>query len=141
MQKSFGSLFVLTCFLFCLTAFVGCGKGDGLCSVEGTVTLDGVPVATGTINFGPMAGQHGTATGAKIVDGKYSAKASEGEMVVSVYSQKLEKLENPTEDDKAHGVTERRVELIPEKYNRQSELKCTIKPGKNTVDFDLKTGE
>ena len=141
MQKSFGSLFVLSCFLFCLAAFVGCGKNDGLCSVEGTVTLDGAPVADGTINFGPMAGQHGTATGAKIVDGKYSARASEGEMVVSVYAYKMEKIENPTEDDIAHGVTERQVNLVPEKYNRQSELKCTIKSGKNTVDFDLKSGE
>ena len=137
MRKSFVQFAALSCVLLCLTAlFVGCQKNDGLCSVEGTVTLDGTPLADGTINFGPMAGSHGTATGAKITDGKYSARASEGDMVVTIRSQKKETVQDPE-----HGEMISMTELIPEKYNQQSELKATIQPGKNTFDFDLKTAE
>lgn len=116
----------------CLAAFVGCGKNDGLCTVEGTVTLDGAPLADGTINFGPMAGASGTATGAKIVNGKYSARASEGEMVVNIHSQKKE-----TTRDEDGRESLNLTELIPAKYNQESELKASIGPGKNVCNFDL----
>ena len=136
MRKKIVSIIAFSCILTCFVAIVGCQKNDGLCSVEGTVTLDGAPLAEGTINFGPMAGSHGTATGAKITDGKYSARASAGEMVVTVRSQKRETVQDPD-----HGEMITATEIIPEKYNQQSELKATIQPGKNTFDFDLKTTE
>ena len=120
---------------------VGCKPDDGLCSVEGAVTLDGQPLADGTINIGPMVGQPGTAVGGKIVNGVYKVRASEGEMIVTIRSQKAETIENPTEDDIAHGVTERMVEQIPARYNQQSELKMTVNKGKNTVNFDLTSEE
>ena len=118
----------------CVAALVGCGKDKGLCSVEGTVTLDGVPLESGTINFGPMAGASGTATGGKNEGGKYSIKASEGEMVVTIRSQKQE-----TETDADGRQILKREEIIPEKYNQASELKKTVSKGKNTIDFDLKS--
>lgn len=130
---------VLCCALACAACFSGCVKPDGLCSVEGTVTLDGQPIENGRINMGPMVGQSGTATGGEITNGKYSFRASEGEMVVTIRATKVEPIENPTADEQAHGITERQVELIPERYNQQSELKATIHKGKNTVDFDLKS--
>ena len=80
--------FAIAGLLVALTTFVGCEKNDGLCLVEGTVTLDGSPVADGMISFGPTIGSSGTATGAKIVDGKYSARASAGEMSVAIRAQK-----------------------------------------------------
>ncbi|MBQ9874454.1 MAG: hypothetical protein IJM30_08310 [Thermoguttaceae bacterium] len=134
MRKNIALHAALFSVLLCLAALAGCAKNDGLCTVEGTVTLDGAPLAEGTINFGPMAGSSGTATGAKIENGKYSARASEGEMIVNIRSQKKE-----TTQDPEHGETMTFTELIPEKYNQQSELKATIKPGKNTFDFDLKS--
>ncbi|MBQ4204588.1 MAG: hypothetical protein II655_12910 [Thermoguttaceae bacterium] len=111
---------------FSLVCFTGCKKDDGLCDVEGTVTLDGQPLASGTINMGPMAGQSGRGVGGKIENGMYKLRASEGEMVVTIRSQQKQKIENPTEDEQAHGVTERQVELIPDKYNQRSELRATI---------------
>ncbi len=121
----------------CLVAFVGCAPNDGLCSVEGTVTLDGQPLEHGTINMGPMVGQPGTAVGGEIVKGAYKVRASEGEMIVSIRSQKKVPIDNPTEDEKAHGVTERQVEQIPEKYNSKTELKFTVVKGKNVQNFEL----
>ena len=136
MQKKIVSIVAFSCVLACFVAFVGCQKSDGLCSVEGTVTLDGTPIADGRINFGPMAGSSGTATGATIVNGKYSARASAGEMVVTIRSQKKETIQDPD-----HGDMVQMTELVPEKYNQQSELKATIQPGNKKFDFDLKTTE
>ncbi len=137
MQTKIAQFAAVFCVVLCFaTLFAGCQKSDGLCAVEGTVTLDGAPLAEGTINFGPMAGAHGTATGAKIVDGKYSARASQGEMAVSIRSQKRETVQDP---ERGEMITA--TELIPDKYNQNSELKVTIQPGKNTHNFDLKTAE
>lgn len=133
-------LLALLCVALSAVAFSGCKPDDGLCDVEGKVTLDGQPLATGTINIGPMSGQKGTAVGGKIENGMYKVRASEGEMIVTIRSQKLVKIENPTQDDIDHGVTERDEEIIPSKYNQQSELKMTVKKGeKNVVNFDLTT--
>ena len=106
------------------------------------VTLDGQPLESGHIDMGPVAGQHGVATGGDIVDGVYKMRASEGEMVVSIRSQQTVTLtpEEQTEDELAHGITQRTKELLPKNYNDRSELKCTIAPGKNTVNFDLVSG-
>ena len=108
--------------LFCVACFAGCQPDDGLCPVEGTVTLDGQP---------------GTAVGGKIINGAFKLRASEGEMLVNIRSQKKVPIENPTPDEVAHNVTERTVELVPAKYNDRSELKFTVVKGKNKATFDL----
>ncbi len=129
--------------LLSVACFVGCKPSDGLNDVEGTVTLNGQPLASGHIDMGPMAGQSGTPVGGDIVDGKFKLRASEGEMVVSIRSQQVVELtpEEQTEDEKAHGITSRQKELLPQKYNDRSELKTTIVKGKNTVSFDLTTDD
>ncbi len=125
--------------LLCVLCFVGCGGDKWPCTVEATVTLDGQPLETGHISLGPMVGQPGTASGGDIVNGKAKFGASEGEMVVNIRCQVKQPIDNPTADEKAHGVTERQVELLPEKYNRKSELKVTLTKGKNQVNFDLQS--
>ena len=128
----------LVAFLACCA---GCGPNDGLNEVTGMVTLDGQPVENGNINMGPMAGQSGVGVGGPITNGLYKIRASEGEMVVNIRWPKMEKIDNPTADEQAHGVTERQIEMIPSKYNRESTLKVTVQKGKNTFDFDLKSGD
>ncbi|MDO5748777.1 MAG: hypothetical protein Q4Q42_03945 [Planctomycetia bacterium] len=123
--------------LFCVACFAGCQPNDGLCPVEGTVTLDGQPLEEGSIGMGPMVGQPGTAVGGKILNGAFKLRASEGEMLVTIRSQKKVPIENPTPDEAAHGVAERTVELVPAKYNDRSELKFTVVKGKNQATFDL----
>ncbi len=122
-----------------VVSFAGCQPDDGLCPVEGAVTLDGQPLAEGSIGMGPMVGQPGTAVGGKILNGEFKIRASEGEMLVNIRSQKKVPIENPTPDEVAHNVTERTVELVPEKYNDRSELKFTVVKGKNKATFDLRT--
>lgn len=125
----------------CCVAFVGCGPKDGLTPVKGTVTLDGAPIEKGTINFAPKGGP-GTATGAPIVDGKYEARVSPGKMAVTIYAQKAEKIENPTQEQIDRGITENIVDIIPAKYNRASTLEADIAEGqKEPVDFALTTDE
>ena len=87
--------------------------------------------------MGPMVGQPGTAVGGKIINGVFKLRASEGEMLVNIRSQKKVPIENPTPDEVAHNVTERTVELVPAKYNDRSELKFTVVKGKNQATFDL----
>ncbi len=132
-------LILLCCALACVASFVGCKKSDGLNELSGTVTLDGQPLESGHIDIGPMAGQPGTATGGEIVNGAFKIRASAGDMVVSIRSQQTITIteDEQTADEKAHGVFERYEEIIPSRYNQQSELKCTVNPGKNTVAFDL----
>ena len=115
----------------------GCG-GEPKAQVSGTVTLDGVQVENGVIQFYP-AGGAGQTAGTGITNGKYSTEASPGEMTVTINAAKVvgkQKLydtpDSPVEDKVA--------ELIPEKYNALSTLKVTLQPGVNeNVNFELKT--
>ncbi len=132
-------MFCAVAALLCVACFAGCQPDDGLCPVEGTVTLDGQPLEEGSIGMGPMVGQPGTAVGGKIINGTFKLRASEGEMLVNIRSQKKVPIDDPTPDEAAHGVTERSVELIPAKYNDRSELKFTVVKGKNKATFELRS--
>jgi hypothetical protein len=135
--------FAILSVLVGVACFVGCKPDDGLNDVEGTVTLNGQPLENGYIEMGPMAGQSGTPVGGAITAGKYKIRASEGEMIVGIRAQKTIQLtpEQQTADEKAHNVTERVEDIIPDKYNNRSELKATITKGKNTVDFAITTDD
>ncbi len=65
---------LLSAGLFFLT---GCGSA-GRHALQGTVTLDGQPVKTGTISFLPTAGTSGNSSGGEIKDGKFSIPAKVG---------------------------------------------------------------
>lgn len=62
-----------------LMAIVGCGTDDGLGrrAVSGTVTLDGTPLADGSITFEPIE-KSTTSSGAIIAGGKYSITREQG---------------------------------------------------------------
>lgn len=125
----------------CCVAFAGCAPKDGLVPVKGTITLDGAPIEKGTVNFAPKGGP-GTAAGGAIVNGKYEARVSPGKMAVTIYAQKAEKIENPTQEQIERGITEITVDVVPAKYNRASTLEVDIVEGqKDTVDFELTTDE
>ena len=67
--------------LLLLSAFCLSGCGDGgppRGSVSGQVTLDGAPLAQGSILFVPIEGNQGIAAGGQIVDGKYSLAGDAG---------------------------------------------------------------
>ncbi len=115
----------------------GCG-GQPKAKVSGSVTLDGVPVEKGIIQFYPT-GTSGQTAGAGIEHGKYSIEASVGEMKVTINASKVVG-KNKMYDTPDSPVIDKVAEIIPAKYHSPSELKVTLSPGANeNVNFDLKT--
>jgi hypothetical protein len=123
----------------------GCGKSDGLdrAAVAGKVTLDGAPVATGTIVFYPTGDTKGPTTGGNIEDGQYSISLAKGPIVgrnrVEIRATRTtgRKVQAPMAE---RGVlTDEIVEAVPARYNSSSTLKHEIKSGDNTLDFNLTT--
>lgn len=114
-----------------LTA-VGCGRRDlpDLGRVQGTVTLDGKPLAGANVFFYPQSGGR-TAVGVVDSQGKYEliytydVKGTKiGVNSVSVAYPQGEDVKGPP---------------IPAKYGAKSELQADVKAGKNTFDFELKS--
>lgn len=58
----------------CVILIAGCGEAgvDGA-TVDGAVTIDGTPIADGSLEFIPQQEGSGPAAGAQIVDGRYTA--------------------------------------------------------------------
>src|SRR5262245_24500941 len=126
------------CMLFvALAATAGCGGGRA--SVDGTVTLDNVPVDGGMIYFFPDVGKADNGH-AEIKDGKYSLASGQGPppgnyRVEIVWHKKTGKQVVGSDPPNKEEET---IQVIPEKYNKSSELKVEIKAGSNTHDFPLK---
>jgi hypothetical protein len=127
-------------FGFCcvlITSSLGCSADAKHGMVSGTVTLDGQPLKSGTIRFDAVDG--GTAAAdASIIDGKYSARIPPGDKRVSIISPKIigKKKMYDTPDSPVVDVTE---ELLPKRYNAQTELTLTVKFGDQNAPFDLKS--
>lgn len=62
----------------------GCGRGERLYHVQGTVTFAGKPVPKGTIVFepDPSRGNRGSAGFAQIVQGRYDTRVGDGKGTV-----------------------------------------------------------
>ena len=128
--------------LLSFVAVAGCGEKDwGY--VEGTVMVDGQPVGPGSLMFEPIDPDQNTvsaAIGHFKEDGKYLLKsagnregAKAGEYRVMIHSRSEEKFGEEEIDPTAPSA-------IPARYldYGSSGLTKTIKPGQNTIDFDLK---
>lgn len=122
---------------------LGCGvSGDGLNrqAVSGTITMEGSPLAAGTIQFLPDGGDPAKAIGggAPITGGAYEIAADSGlppgKYIVTISA--------PAGGADAGGGPGSGAalpkETIPEKYNTASTLKAEVKAGaSNTFDFQL----
>lgn len=101
----------------------GCGGGASMpttYSVSGAVTLDGKPMAAGSIVFDSADGK-GQPAGGGIKDGAFSLKSSPGDKIVRISASK----ETGEKDEYGSPVS---VELVGEAFNRNSTLKFTVKP-------------
>lgn len=119
-----------------LASGVGC-SGDGNGRVQGNVTLDGQPLDSGTIRFA-AADQRGQPTEATITAGRFEAVVPPGEMRIEIRAPKVtgkrkmyDTPDSPTVDEIA--------ELLPKRYNVNSELKMTVDGSEQTQDFELKS--
>lgn len=137
------NLFCCTVILMSLVFATGCERGGGVkySEVSGTITMDGEPVKTGGIEFSTAEGPDVGAGSCDIVDGKYSLKVVPGEKIVRIEVRKVigQRLADPEVDTLMIDDT---VKVAFEKYWDKSELRATVKNGKNSnVDFDLTSDE
>ncbi|MCH7726217.1 MAG: hypothetical protein IH991_07035 [Planctomycetes bacterium] len=113
----------------------GCGdaedEGPPLNKVSGKVTLDGKPVKKGNISFDNF--EKGQGINVEIVNGSYEMQCPAGVFTVSITA--TEETGEPA-DETGQKPTR---EIIPEKFNDNSELKKTVKTGEQTIDFPLKS--
>jgi hypothetical protein len=133
----------------------GCGAASDqpeLGQVKGTVTLDGKPLSGMAVVFQPDNGRpaHGRTDaegkyeltyirdvkGTKIGHNRVEIGPSEGEEEEEEDSIEMEGDEaTPAAQQPAASGKPK----IPARYNTRSELEADVKPGENTIDFQLKS--
>ena len=117
---------------FC--SFAGCGgSGRDLpdrIMVSGSVTFDSQPVKKGSIRFGSTEDiNSGLIASADIKEGRYEIQVTPGKKNVMINSV----------DEIGSGIDTDFVELIPEKYNNNTELEATV--GDESAEFDFALSE
>ena len=124
--------------LLALTTTLGCfgGRPDlDFGNVSGKVTLQGEPLADATVRFQPTTGR--PSYGKTNENGEYSLNfmgkewgAIVGDHQVAITTE--DRIENPET-----GESRWQSEILPPKYNKQSELTAVVEPGENQIDFTL----
>jgi hypothetical protein len=116
--------------LIALAAAPGCGrpKQPPLGAVEGTVTLDGRPLAAAAVFFTPD-GPGRTSIGVTDADGRYAVTYLRDIQGADLGRHRV-RITTATEDN---GGRER----LPQRYHAKSELTATVEPGANRHDFAL----
>lgn len=120
----------------------GCGRPVPA-SLEGTVTFRGRPVQAGAIRLFPGGATPGHGAGAAVTDGRYRIEAGRG-LVAGTYRIEMVGFEGtgktvPAEDlqpGQPETVPET-VQILPPRYNEESQLVVTVKAGENTHDLAL----
>ncbi len=135
----------LTALILTLFACAGCSEDDPLDrqAISGTIRLGGRPLAAGAVLLDPISERTGTAVGATIHNGGFAIARKDGPVPgsykVRIYASSRKQAPAPK------GASERKprpmVELIPEKYNSQTELRANIVSGQSSpLRFDLSPG-
>lgn len=122
--------------LFSITLLLGCGGTNE--GVTGTVTLDGQPLPDAEVVFTPQEGGR-PASAMTDAEGKYDlvytineTGAPAGKYIVRIRASKTE-----TGED---GRDVNTPEVVPAKYNQNSELVAEVKEGEsNQFDFELES--
>lgn len=129
---------VLFSMLSCLLAVAGCSSG--LVDVSGKVMLDGAPLDDATITFVPTVGGQREAGWTTVSGGSYSippaSRLGSGQFRVEIRALRSGGAGKGSPSDPDLIAAK---EIVPSRYNSKSELVAEIKPGKNVVDFELKS--
>lgn len=125
--------------LVAITALAGCG-GSGRQAIEGTVTLDGQPLAEGYLRLRPEPGTASPAAGAPVKDGAY-AIAPEGGTFAGKFRVEITAM-RPSGRKLTHPETgqpyDEKIQVLPPRYNKASELRVDVVEGEaNRFDFEL----
>lgn len=120
---------------------VGCGQDTnplGRQPITGTVTFQGSPLASGSIEFAPQGQGVQTSGGAVIKDGKYEIDAEHG-LPAGKYLIRISAADGDAAVEAMPGdSSEVAEELIPASYNTESEhVVDVVESGPNKFDFDI----
>jgi len=134
---------VLVALAVCLLAGVsGCG-GDAIdrLAISGEVTLDGGPLDDASITLVPVG--PGPSAGAEISEGRFaierSAGPSPGTYRVEIRAYRGTGQQIP-DDDNPGQMTEATEQIIPGRYNRDTELEVEVTvDGENHFQFALES--
>jgi hypothetical protein len=128
-------------YLLAIAALSGCSHdSEGRQGVSGTVTLDGAPIQTGSINFTPTEGQ-ATAGGGVISNGKFAIPRDNG-LLPGKYRVAVSA---PAGSDKPVPVMPGEApplakDLVPPEWNTASNQIVEVKTGRaNTFPFEIST--
>jgi hypothetical protein len=125
--------------LLCLLALVGAaltGCGSRQSTVSGQVTLDGTPLASGTIAFVPADGATASAE-TLIKDGSYSLPMPPGSKRVQISATKVIGKRVVYEGDPNSPVIDNLEQIIPPQYNAATTLSFEAKAGSARQNFSL----
>jgi len=130
------------CVLLCgaiIFSLPGCGH-NGRVAVEGNVTLDGQPLHQAQIEFIPKPGTAAPTVGGDIVNGKFAIPPDKGPLL-GKYQVKIIK-SGPTgrkvRDLRSNAMIDEYGQLLPAKYNEQTELEAEVTSGgPNSFKFTL----
>jgi len=116
-----------------LTAATGCGgsAGPDIASVEGTVRLDGRPLANATVTFQPENGR--PSFGVTNAEGHYKMTYTQEKSGVMLGSNRIF-IRTRMEDESGKVVQQ---EYLPAKYHDRSDLTAMVENKANQIDFDL----
>jgi hypothetical protein len=120
---------------FLLVFLPGCGDAKQI--VNGTVTLDGEPVADGVVTFVKSEGEL-VREGAIIKDGHFQTHVLPGKYKLELNGRKIVGKRKEIGFSGAEEELEITEELFPERFNTQTELNQEIKSGAKTIKLDLK---
>ena len=127
-----------------LAVLLGCQRDPlGRHAISGHITLDGVDLEDGSVTFEPQQPK-GTRSGAMIQKGSYAIAQSKGlppgKYLVRISRAKQADLKNVRPDQIGPTGLIPATELVPAKYNFQSDLTVTVTDdGPNRFDFELKS--
>lgn len=130
-----------------VAAVIGCGGADAG-QVSGVVTLDGDPLANATVTFHPQQADGESAPisqGTTDANGKYTLTLiSTGETgaVIGKHDVSIEVFEDAEDEDDQADVNEDiedKPNIVPARYNVDSELTFEVKGGSNSADWPLET--
>jgi hypothetical protein len=123
-----------------LAVFTGCSDGPQRMPVKGTVSLDGQPLATGSLLMTPL--KKGPVAGCDIKNGRFEMSGERGpgpgeyRVEITAYRPTGKKLY----DSDFNASTETLEPIVPARYNAASELTATVSAEtENEFKFDLKS--
>ena len=125
------------CF-FCLILPLASGcnaPSSGEVHFRGTVTVDGVPVETGVIDF-EAVNRDTSSGGGAIRNGAYTARVMPGEKIVRIVASKIVR---EYTDNEGNPVVEYEPLVPAKKFWGNSELRETITYKTKELNFDLKS--